>query len=80
MQAKYDSKVLYQGVWFLFITWKVTHTQQGQQVLTSAAKELEWKEREWYMYAVQNVWGFLHSYFCKLICVQAAEEGIALIS
>ena len=68
MQAKYNSKVHYSGVWFLSVTWKVTLTPEGQQVLTSAVKALECRERE--RYAVHNVWGFLVCYFHELACVQ----------
>ena len=35
------------------VTWKVTQTPEGQQVLTSAVKALECREREWY--AVHNI-------------------------
>ena len=74
MQAKYNSKVRYLGVWFLSITWKVTRTPEGQQVLTSTVKALECREREWY--AIHNEWvfcfaTFANSYMYKLIVPEA---------
>ena len=50
------AKFVTQGCGFFFVMWKVTQTSEGQQVLMSTVKALEFRERK--RYAIHKVWGF----------------------